>query len=614
MIAKIKEQKGISIYIILFFLLFPVISICAQNSRYLSLQLFVSNISTDVTEMKTLKSEAKMRESNSPIANVIYTLPAGTQLKTSSLSEGYYKVEYRGKTGYINEMYFQSNIPSNNRTQNYNNSNSTSKSTYRDGVEYIPADPKPSFENMLRGVNTAVFVSPSTDAERGYANYLREMGFQNIILINLTDAERMLANNEFRTNILLIFNKSEGDKYIFMFSHPYSGYLWEFSSNFSSRDFQRYNYNVEKASHETLKRAYRYKKPTYDQKYELRLAKRKTNWTKNSIIDGFKKNGLRPIEGIYENSSGATQAKYNVAVKNMNGTFRLIYLSGAINPSDWDEGEVKATLIPTATPNFYKANWIMANKTENSDFYVSFEQGIMNVSSPNSKELYVKMYPTASDNIGEVNPEQKSSGTGFALTSSGLIVTNYHVIEDAKTIKVRGINGSFDKLYSAKVLLSDKKNDLAIIKIDDSSFSNLGIIPYVINQNVASASVGSDIFVLGYPLRASMGDEIKLTNGIVSAKTGFQGDITSYQISAPVQPGNSGGPLFDKKGNIIGVINAKHTLAENASYAIKVSYLMSLINLLDLPPVLQTTSTLGTKSLSQQVESAKKFIYIIEIN
>jgi S1-C subfamily serine protease len=109
-----------------------------------------------------------------------------------------------------------------------------------------------------------------------------------------------------------------------------------------------------------------------------------------------------------------------------------------------------------------------------------------------------------------------------------------------------------------------------------------------------------------------MGDEIKLTNGIVSSRTGFQGDITSYQISAPVQPGNSGGPLFDSQGNLIGIINAKHGGAENASYAIKASYLTNLVDLLPDSPKLQTINSMLGKTLTQQVEMAKKFVYIIE--
>jgi S1-C subfamily serine protease len=225
------------------------------------------------------------------------------------------------------------------------------------------------------------------------------------------------------------------------------------------------------------------------------------------------------------------------------------------------------------------------------------------------KEMYIKMYPAANNNTSP-DSNVASSGSGFAISSNGLIATNYHVVENARNIKVRGVSGNFDRTYSAKVLLSDKNNDLAIIKIDDNRFSGLGTIPYVIKPEIART--GENIFVLGFPLRASMGDEVKLTNGIVSSKTGFQGDVTSYQISAPVQPGNSGGPLFDAKGNVVGIINAKHTQAENASYAIKASYLMNLINLLDNPPALQRTNMLGDKSLSQQVESVKRFVYIIE--
>jgi S1-C subfamily serine protease len=111
-----------------------------------------------------------------------------------------------------------------------------------------------------------------------------------------------------------------------------------------------------------------------------------------------------------------------------------------------------------------------------------------------------------------------------------------------------------------------------------------------------------------------MGDEIKLTSGIVSSRTGFQGDITSYQISAPVQPGNSGGPLFDSKGNIIGIINAKHIGAENASYAIKANYIISLIQLLPQKPTLQATNALANLPLTKQVEKLKNFVFIIEVN
>ena len=137
-------------------------------------------------------------------------------------------------------------------------------------------------------------------------------------------------------------------------------------------------------------------------------------------------------------------------------------------------------------------------------------------------------------------------------------------------------------------------------------------MPYNINGELID--VGNSVYALGYPLRATMGDEVKLTNGIISTKTGFQGDITTYQITVPIQPGNSGGPLFDSNGNVIGIINAKHIGAENASYAIKTSYLMNLIQVMNTSPNLPQENTISGKSLSEQVKYIKEFVYIIEIN
>jgi S1-C subfamily serine protease len=220
--------------------------------------------------------------------------------------------------------------------------------------------------------------------------------------------------------------------------------------------------------------------------------------------------------------------------------------------------------------------------------------------------VHKKGYPDEEHSV-----PNSGSGTGFAISSDGYIVTNYHVVIGAKSIKVRGINGDFSESYTAKVVKEDPKNDIAIIKINDHKFTSIGTIPYIVyNQKV---DVGISVYALGYPLRTSMGNEVKLTNGIISANSGFQDDVTSYQISVPIQPGNSGGPLFNDKGNVIGIVSAKHTGAENASYAIKTSFLINLINSFDtfsLPSVNQ----ISEKPMSEQVKAIKKFVYIIEIN
>ena len=208
--------------------------------------------------------------------------------------------------------------------------------------------------------------------------------------------------------------------------------------------------------------------------------------------------------------------------------------------------------------------------------------------------------------------ELDGSGTCFAINENGYIATAYHVIESVSRIRIRGIDGDFDKTYQAKVVASDKKNDLAILKIDDNNFSGrfLGKIPYCFSNQIKE--VGDEIIVLGYPLRAVMGDEIKLTNGLISSRTGFQGDMTTYQISATVQPGNSGGPLLDSNGNLIGIISSRLYI-ESAAYAIKIPYFLTLSASLQESIILPQSTTLQGKTLSEQVKEIKRFIYIIEI-
>jgi S1-C subfamily serine protease len=126
------------------------------------------------------------------------------------------------------------------------------------------------------------------------------------------------------------------------------------------------------------------------------------------------------------------------------------------------------------------------------------------------------------------------------------------------------------------------------------------------------ADVGEDVFVLGYPLTQALGNEIKLTNGIISSRTGYQGDVANYQISAPVQPGNSGGPMFDSKGNVIGIVVAGVPGAENVGYAIKIAYLKLLIESAGLSIKFPANNTISTLSLSEKVKRVKNHVFYIE--
>lgn len=204
------------------------------------------------------------------------------------------------------------------------------------------------------------------------------------------------------------------------------------------------------------------------------------------------------------------------------------------------------------------------------------------------------------------------SGSGFAL-AQGHIVTNYHVVENAKTILVKGIKGDFVTEYRASVVATDKVNDIAIIKISDDRFKGFGAAPYKIKR--AMSDVGESVWALGYPMVGVMGDEVKFTDGKISARTGIQGDMSVYQISVPIQPGNSGGPLFDNNGNIVGItssgLNREAFNSENVNYAIKTSYLYNLIESSMSTSILPQGTAMQGQSLTEKIKLAKKFVYII---
>lgn len=204
------------------------------------------------------------------------------------------------------------------------------------------------------------------------------------------------------------------------------------------------------------------------------------------------------------------------------------------------------------------------------------------------------------------------SGTGFAL-NNGYLVTNWHVADGAQTIHVYGIRGDFKKKYIAEVVTRDKINDLAILKISGNGFTGFGTVPYKVKTS--TAEVAEDVWVLGFPLTMIMGDEIKYTDGRISALSGFDGDVSMYQISAPIQNGNSGGPVFDDNGNVIGIACAgiDNRLAQNANYAVKSSYLKNLVDAMQIANVLPNASQMANYPRRQdKVKAVRSFVFYIE--
>ena len=173
-----------------------------------------------------------------------------------------------------------------------------------------------------------------------------------------------------------------------------------------------------------------------------------------------------------------------------------------------------------------------------------------------------------------------SSGTGFFISPDGLLVTNHHVIEGAKEVQVQMPNG---QMRLASPLVVDRANDLAIVQVQDVQRH-----PHLLLRHSSMMVRGSDVFTVGFPLVSIQGAEPKVTHGIVSSLTGFFDDPTMFQISVPLQAGNSGGPLVGMDGSVVGVVTSKldavkvqratGDLPQNVSYAIKSAYLLELLN------------------------------------
>lgn len=182
--------------------------------------------------------------------------------------------------------------------------------------------------------------------------------------------------------------------------------------------------------------------------------------------------------------------------------------------------------------------------------------------------------PSAAEQKGEI---KLSTGTGFFVSRQGAFVTNAHVIEGCSEVKVKTDDGSIN---DARIVANDSANDLAILQLDmtPKKFASLRF----------GVRLGEGIAAFGYPHADLLSSSGNFTLGNVTALTGIADDSRYFQISAPVQSGNSGGPLMDLSGNVVGVVTAKLNalkmamkegdLPQNVNFAIKSSILATFLN------------------------------------
>ncbi len=204
----------------------------------------------------------------------------------------------------------------------------------------------------------------------------------------------------------------------------------------------------------------------------------------------------------------------------------------------------------------------------------------------------------------------KSGGTSFLIDVKGYLVTNAHVILNAKNIVVQNNNG---REYAAKIVFVDTNRDLAILKIDDENFKQPSAIPYMIKKT--SSELAEPIYTLGYPK-----NEIVYGEGYLSAKSGFNGDTLTCQIAVAANPGNSGGPVLNMKGEIIGILSTKQTTAEGVVFATLGKYIYKALedikkdSTIDDRIKLPTYTNIKGLDKIQQVKKVEEYIYMVKVD
>jgi S1-C subfamily serine protease len=244
-------------------------------------------------------------------------------------------------------------------------------------------------------------------------------------------------------------------------------------------------------------------------------------------------------------------------------------------------------------------------------------------SAPKKKSKPVEKSPSASES-------QETYGSGFFVSKLGHVITNAHVVEGCKMVTV---GDSSNKQAPVEVVSTDKKTDLALLKLSSlgmasasskSLIQKLGvkIIPLAANGllRLNDVKLGEKVLVAGYPFGDIFSDTLKVTSGIVSATRGAGDNAAQFQLDAAVQNGNSGGPIYDSGGNIVGVVVSKlnklkvakaiGSFPENVNFGIKASTVKAFLETSGLPSKIAERT--ADKSTVELAEIAQKQALMIK--
>jgi serine protease Do len=206
-------------------------------------------------------------------------------------------------------------------------------------------------------------------------------------------------------------------------------------------------------------------------------------------------------------------------------------------------------------------------------------------------------------------PVSVNRATAFVLTMDGYLVTNYHVVAGKKTVTIQQKSDSLIT-FKANVIETDEKLDFALLKVADPKFDKFPKVPYNISdKNVVLAQ---KIYSLGYPK-----NDIVYSDGAISSLSGYKGDTMFYQLNIISAPGQSGSPIMNEKGELLGILSSKNLEQEGQTYCVKMKYILDHIEKIketnqDLDVKTVYKSKLTGKKLTDQVNTMLPFVFIVK--
>lgn len=327
---------------------------------------------------------------------------------------------------------------------------------------------------------------------------------------------------------------------------------------------------------------YRRDNPLYEQKFQEHIAFLEDMQAYARRAD-FKKN----LSAVAER-----EQVYKTVIRKLWKTLKINAVAAAV------------VAIISSVATLFMTGYFSTIKKTTSD-YSALRREINNVKrNVNAQHHAIKNINSTTSNDQVI----QYGATGFLLNRNGYVVTNYHVVNGADSVHLQNNKGIS---YKADILFKDVDKDIAILHINDSTFRPSRSIPY--SFSTLDVELGEDVFTIGYPR-----DEAVYGEGYLSSATGYSGDTLAYQISIPVNPGNSGGPVFDKQGNIVGMISGKQKGIEGAGFAIKTKALKDALRDIPVDSLkgnidLNTKNSISGLSRTEQIKRVQEYIYIVKV-